>query len=228
MLPTLHRLLARVAALFTGRQLDRDLDDEVALHIQLRAEALERTGLTPDAALRAARMEFRGVTQLRESHRETRGVPWLEAIVRDLRLAVRTLRRDAGFTTFALLVTGLGLGGTATVYSLVNALILRPLPLADAGRLAWIGNRSDDGAALWHIQVNHLKDLQAQSAVVRGALRLLRLHGRGRPPGDGRRHAPSGSAACRSRRTSSRCSASSRWSGAPSRPRRRPATCRAW
>ena len=68
-----------------------------------------------------------------------------------------------GFTTFALLVTGLGLGGTATVYSLVNALILRPLPLAAAERLAWIGNRSDDGAALWHIQVNHLKDLQAQS-----------------------------------------------------------------
>ena len=163
MLPTLHRLLARVAALFTGRQLDRDLDDEVALHVELRAEALERTGLTPDAALRAARMAFQGVTQLRESHRETRGVPWLEAIVRDLRLAVRTLRRDAGFTTFALLVTGLGLGGTATVYSLVNALVLRPLPLADAGRLAWIGTRSDDGAALWHIQVDHLKDLQTQS-----------------------------------------------------------------
>jgi len=94
-LPTLHRLVARVAALFTGRQLDRNLDDEVALHIQLRAEALERTGLTSDAALRAARMEFRGVTQLRESHRETRGVPWLEAIVRDLRLAVRTLRRGS-------------------------------------------------------------------------------------------------------------------------------------
>ncbi|MEO5823665.1 MAG: ABC transporter permease [Vicinamibacteraceae bacterium] len=163
MTAALHRLLARVRALFTGRQLDRDLDDEVASHIQLRAEALERTGLAPDAALRAARMEFHGVTQLREAHRAVRGVPWIEVIVRDLRLAVRTLRRDAGFTTFALLVMGLGLGGTATVYSLVNALMLRPLPLVDAGRLAWIGNRADDGVAVWHIQANHLRDLQAQS-----------------------------------------------------------------
>ncbi len=163
MTAALHRLLARVGALFTRRQLDRDLDDEVALHVQLRAEALERTGLPRDAAIRTARMEFNGVTQLREAHRAERGVPWLEVAVRDLRLAVRTLRRDAGFTTFALLVMGLGLGGTATVYSLVNALLLRPLPLPDAGRLAWIGTGSDDGAALWHIQVNHLKDLHAQS-----------------------------------------------------------------
>jgi predicted permease len=163
MLSALHRLLARVRALFGGRRLDRDLDDEVAHHIRLRADALERTGLTHEAAIRTARMEFQGVTQLREAHRAERGVPWLEVAIRDLRLAFRTLKRDAGFTTFALLVMGLGLGGTATVYSLVNALILRPLPLADAGRLAWIGNRSDDSAALWHIQVNHLKDLQTQS-----------------------------------------------------------------
>jgi predicted permease len=164
MTAALHRILARVRALFGGRQLDRDLDDEVAFHIRERADVLQRTvNLAPEDAVRAARLEFQGVTQLREAHRAERGVPWLEVIVRDLRLAVRTLRRDAGFTTFALLVMALGLGGTATVYSLVNALILRPLPLADAGRLAWIGTRSDDGAALWHIQVNHLKDLQAQS-----------------------------------------------------------------
>ena len=119
--------------------------------------------MTRDAALRAARMEFDGVTQLREAHRAERGVPWLEVVVRDLRLAVRTLRRDAGFTTFALLVMGLGLGGTATVYSLVNALMLRPLPLADAGRLAWVGNGADDGVGVWHIQAHHLRDLQAQS-----------------------------------------------------------------
>jgi predicted permease len=164
MTAALHRILARVRALFGGRQLDRDLDDEVAFHIRERAEALQRTAnLAPEDAVRAARLEFQGVTQLREAHRAERGVLWLEVIARDLRLAVRTLRRDAGFTTFALLVMGLGLGGTATVYSLVNALILRPLPLADAGRLAWVGNRSDDGAALWHIQVNHLKDLQVQA-----------------------------------------------------------------
>src|SRR5262245_40036231 len=102
----MDRLLARLRALVTGRQLDRDLDDEVAFHIQERAEALERTGLTPAAALRTARMEFQGVTQLREAHREVRGVPWLEVVVRDVRLAIRTLRRDAGFTTFALLVMG--------------------------------------------------------------------------------------------------------------------------
>jgi len=68
-----HRLVARLRALFTSRQLDRDLDDEIALHVQFRAEALERSGFTPDAALRAARIEFGGVTQLREAHRAERG-----------------------------------------------------------------------------------------------------------------------------------------------------------
>ena len=158
-----HRLAARLRALFTSRQLDRDLDDEIALHVQLRAEALERSGLTSDAALRAARIEFGGVTQLREAHRAERGVPWLDVIVRDLRMAVRTLRRDAGFTIFALLVMGLGLGGTATVYSLVNALILRPLPLAEPQRLVWFANLADDGVSLWHVQGNHLRDLREQS-----------------------------------------------------------------
>jgi predicted permease len=161
---SVSRLLARIAALFTGRQLDRDLDDEVAFHIRERAEALQRTAsLTPDDALRSARLEFNGVTQLREAHRATRGLPWLEIILRDARLAVRTLRRDVGFTAFALLVMGLGLGGTATVYSLASALMLRPLPLPDADRLVWVGNRSDDGLAVWNIQVNHLRDLQVQS-----------------------------------------------------------------
>lgn len=164
MTAALYRLLARVRALFGGRQLDRDLDDEVAFHIRERADALQRTAnLTAEDALRRARLEFQGITQLREAHRAERGVPRLEVIVRDLRLAIRTLRRDAGFTTFSLLVMALGLGGTATVYSLVNALILRPLPLADAERLVWVGNRSDDGLAVWNIQVNHLRDLQAQS-----------------------------------------------------------------
>lgn len=158
-----HRLVARLRALFTSRQLDRDLDDEIALHVQLRAEALERSGLTSDAALRAARIEFGGVTQLREAHRAERGVLWLGVIVRDLRLAVRTLRRDAGFTTFVLLVMGLGLGGSATVYSLVNALILRPLPVAEPQRLVWVANVADDGVSLWHVQGNHLRDLREQS-----------------------------------------------------------------
>ena len=150
-------------ALFTGASSIATSTTRSRSHVQLRAEALERTGLSREAAIRAARMEFGGVTQLREAHRAERGVPWLEVVVRDLRLAVRTLRRDAGFTTFALLVMGLGLGGTATVYSLVNALMLRPLPLADAGRLAWVGNGADDGVGVWHIQANHLRDLQAQS-----------------------------------------------------------------
>jgi hypothetical protein len=200
----LYRLLARVGALFSRRQLDRDLDDELALHTQLRAEALERGGLTREAAQRTARMELNGVTQLREAHRAERGVPWIEVIVRDLRLAVRTLRRDAGFTTFALLLMGLGLGGTATVYSLVNALMLRPLPLADASHLAWVAGSADDGVGIWHIQASHLRDLQAQSrtfadlagyyaSTQAGDLRVSRRGGRrGCPPSRPRVHGGDG------------------------------------
>ena len=80
-------------------------------------------------------------------HRDARGLPALDGLLQDLRYAFRTLRRDAGFTTFAILTIGLGIGASSTVFSLVNALLIRPLPFRDPSRLVWIVNHDKIGRA---------------------------------------------------------------------------------
>src|SRR5438270_13178376 len=81
----------------------------------------------------------------------------LDTFLGDLRYTLRTLRRDAGFTIFAILIVGLGIGASSTIFSVVNALLLRPLPFRDAGRLVWIVNEE------WNIQVDNYRDLQARN-----------------------------------------------------------------
>jgi predicted permease len=87
----------------------------------------------------------------------------LDDFLQDLRYTLRTLRRDAGFATFAILIAGLGIGASATVFSVVNALILRPLPFADPGRLVWIANRDTSGMSGQTTQVGHMLDLRERT-----------------------------------------------------------------
>jgi predicted permease len=140
MLTRIRQMSARARAFFRRAELDRDLQEELASHIAMRAEDAMRRGVPQDEAERLARLELGGITQLREAHREARGLPFLDALLQDLRYTFRTLRRDAGFTTFAILIVGLGIGASSTVFSVVNALLLRPLPFRDPGRLVWIAN----------------------------------------------------------------------------------------
>jgi hypothetical protein len=130
-----RRLLSRVRALFTSRTMDDDFEREAEAHLALLAQEHVRRGMTADEARRAAAMEFGGVAALRERHRDTRGLPIIDTILQDLRYTFRTLRRDAAFTTFAILIVGLGVGASATIFSVVNAVLLRPLPFRDPGQL---------------------------------------------------------------------------------------------
>ena len=94
---------------------------------------------------------------------DTRRLPALDSILQDLRYTFRTLRRDAGFTTFAILIVGLGIGASATVFSVVNALLLRPLPFHDPERLVWIANHDSSGLSGQTTQVGHLLDLRERN-----------------------------------------------------------------
>ena len=90
----------------------------------------------------------------------------VETLVRDLRYAVRTLRRDAALTTFAILIIGVGVGASTIVFSVVNALWLRPLPFDDPGRLVWVANGLSENLSRQAVQVGHLVDLRAQSQLL--------------------------------------------------------------
>jgi hypothetical protein len=84
-------------------------------------------------------------------------------LVHDLRYAVRTLRRDTGFAIFAIAIAGLGVGASATVFSVLNALLLRPLPFADPERLVWITNHDTSGLSGQTTQVGHMVDLRERT-----------------------------------------------------------------
>ena len=108
-------------------------------------------------------MKFGGVEPAKELHRDARGLPALDSVLQDLRYAFRTLKRDAAFTTFAILIVGFGIGASSTVFSVVNALLLRPLPFRDAGQLAWVGNGDVPGLSGQTTQVGHYLELKAQN-----------------------------------------------------------------
>src|SRR5260370_19923100 len=94
---------------------------------------------------------------------DTRPVPALDSILQDLRYTFRTLCRDPGFSTFAVLVVGLGIGASATVFSVVDALLLRPLPFHQPERLVWIANHDARGLSGQTTQVGHLLDLRERN-----------------------------------------------------------------
>jgi predicted permease len=109
---------------------------------------------------------------------------WLESVVQDVRYALRTLRRDAGFTIFAVLIVGLGIGASATVFSLLNGVLLRPMPFRDPSRLIWISNISDDGVAEWQLEADHVADLQTRNRTLDGLEGYNKYYGAGNTPLD--------------------------------------------
>lgn len=130
--------LNRLRSFFRKEPLDRELDAEMASHIEMVIEEHVRRGLPPEEARRHALVQFGGVQQARERHRESRGLPWLDVLMQDLRFTFRTLRRDRGFAVIAVLILALGIGANVAVFSVVNTILLRPLPFPAAQQLVRI------------------------------------------------------------------------------------------
>jgi len=151
----MRAFLQRLCCFFRRSPIDREFDVEMATHIELAAEENLRRGMTPNEARRQALIQFGGMEQMREQHRETRGLPGLETLMQDLRYAFRTLRRDMGSTVFAILIAGIGIGASSTIFSVVNTMLLRPLPFRDPGRLVWISNGEN-----YSTQTEHYSDLR--------------------------------------------------------------------
>jgi putative ABC transport system permease protein len=131
----LRTLWRRAVALFGRDRQERELDEELAAHVEMHVADNLRAGMSPAEARRVALLKLGGIEQTKELYRERRGLPLVEMVVQDGTLALRMMRRNSALTGIALLVLALGIGANTVMFSVVNALLLRPLPYPEADRL---------------------------------------------------------------------------------------------
>jgi predicted permease len=139
----LDSLRFRLAALFRRSEMNAEMEEELRSHIQHRADDLERSGLPRAEAERGARIEFGGYQSYREECREAAGGTFLESLFIDLRFALRLLRKSPGFAAVAVATLALAIGANAVVFSVLNALVLRPLDLPQAQSLFMLERATD-------------------------------------------------------------------------------------
>jgi predicted permease len=165
------RFFRRILALFTWRTRDDEMDEEMGFHLESIAREFERSGMTPPEAARAARVRFGNVRRLKERGHDVRTARLLEDLVRDMRHMTRGLRKNPGFTIAVVLTLALGIGGNTAIFSVIDQLLLRPLPYPDGEQLTTVyetfdsafGGRSTTGPSRASVSPANWLDWQRDS-----------------------------------------------------------------
>ena len=182
----LRVLYSRIGGLFSGRRPAQEFERELESHLAMLIEENLRRGMPPAEAERAARIRLGGLTQLKETNRELRGLPFIETFLQDARYAWRMLRKNPGFTAVAVLTLALGIGANTAIFSVVYAVLLKPLPYAHPEQLvtAFQAN-TEEGVPEDGVSYPNFEEWRAQNHVFSELAGItahqLTLTGRGEP-----------------------------------------------
>jgi putative ABC transport system permease protein len=161
-------MLARVTGLFRKNRIEREIAEDIQAHLEMAAEENRRKGMSPEEADRAARRSFGGIEQMKEELRDQRGVSFVSDAARDLRYAWRSALRNPGFASLAILIMALGIGANTAVFSVVNAVLLKPLPYRAPDRIVTLERsllkEEPAGSLSRQLSIPDFRDWRAQSS----------------------------------------------------------------